>query len=398
MPPFLSCADCAPQQLVMVGRNGGRRVFVKASTLPPFFAELDRTFTELRVPPSSIKYWAGKDVPGLEVLFADDRLEAISVFKHGGDFRLLTADKVLRAEIDSQLEEFADNIPEGDDDESARDRPGPNERVEAERTRREYENFTWQTFSGGALSGTATQPTEIPYIPLKDGFKVPPGNGQWKARAGSVEVRASDEGLFKIAAGKFTQIKTGSYQGPLVTPNGRWAIATKYDDENGPRLVRINLANNREFEIEPGELPAFRAIAYVPSVNRVLLGPYRDDHSEYYGDDDGDAGPEDPGNYYSWLDPDTGVVVATRGEVRPLAQQQWRALQPTAGQFEFWAAIPRSKETIVGVYNARLFTFKTLVTLPRISFDSCDMWVDTAEGKAYFVYEGHLLAMPLKLK
>jgi hypothetical protein len=39
-----------------------------------------------------------------------------------------------------------------------------------------------------------------------------------------------------------------------------------------------------------------------------------------------------------------------------------------------------------------------LVTLPKISFDSCDMWVDTAEGKAYFVYEGHLLAMPLKLK
>ena len=258
LPPFLSCAACSSQQLLMVGRNGGRRVFVKADTLPHFFAELDRTFTEMRAPASSIKYWAGKEVPGLEVLFADERIEAMSVFKNGSDFRLLTADKVLRIEIDSQLEQFAEEIEESED-ESVGDRHEPSEQVEAERTRREYENYTWHTFAAGALSGTATQPTEIPYIPLKDDFKVPPGDSQWKARAGTLEIRGSDDGLFKIAAGKLTQIKTGNYQDPVVTPNGRWAIATKYDDDTGPRLMRINLANNREFEIDPGDLPAYRA-------------------------------------------------------------------------------------------------------------------------------------------
>ena len=394
LPPFLSCAACTSQQLLMVGRNGGRRVFVKTTSLPAFFAELDRTFSDLRMPPSAIKYWAGKDVPGLEVLFADDRLEAMSVFKNGSDFRLLTADKVQRVEIDNQLEEFAEGVDE--DEETGEDSPEQSERIEAERSRREYENYAWQTFSAGALSGPTTQPTEVPYIPSKDSFKVPAEDGQWKARAGTVEIRVSDEGLFKISAGKFTQIKTGNYHDPVVTPNGRWVIATKYDDESGPRLVRINLTTNRELAIEPGELPTFRAIAYVPSVNRVLLGPYRDEYYEYDGVEDGDDGEDESRTQYSWLDPETGSVVAARGEVRPIAQQEWRALQPAAGQFEFWAAIPRSKETIVGIYNARTFAFKTLVTLPKIKFDSCDMWVDAAESKAYFVYEGHLLAMPLK--
>ncbi len=33
--------------------------------------------------------------------------------------------------------------------------------------------------------------------------------------------------------------------------------------------------------------------------------------------------------------------------------------------------------------------------VPRIKFDSMQMWIDA--GKVYFVYEGHLLALPLKL-
>ena len=404
LPPFLSCVECPSRQLLMVGRNGGRRVYVKSHSLPPFFAELDRAFDEMRQLPASIKYWASKDVPGLEVLFADDRIEAKSVFKNGNDFRLLTADKVQRVEIDNQLEQLAADIaeagPGSDDDSSHADEQVDNEntqlyeRFQAERSRREYENYAWRIFSAGALGDLATQPVELPYIPVRDSFKVQ-ANAYWKARAGAVEIRASDEGLFRIAGGKFTQIKTGAYQDPVVTPNGRWVIATKFDDDAGSRLVRINLINNREFVVEPGDLPAFRPIAYVPSIDRVLVGPSREEYAYGYN---GDRDQEDPGTGYSWLDPGTGAVVAAREEVRPLAQQDWRPLQPAAGQFEFWAAIPRPNETIVGIYNAKTLTMKTLVTLPKITFDSRDMWVDAAEGRAYFVYEGHLLSMPLKVK
>ncbi|HKP69093.1 MAG TPA: HEAT repeat domain-containing protein [Pyrinomonadaceae bacterium] len=394
LPPFLSCTQCVSRQLLMVGRSGGRRVYIRTDNLPPLFAELERTFADLRVPPSTIKYWASKDVPGLEVVFANDRLDAMSVFKNGSDFRLLTADKVQRTEIDNQIEELVEDPDENDQPDIA-DIEEIAVKREAERTRREYENYAWQTFSSGALSGSASQPAEVPFIPAKDDFKVPAGRGQWKARSGTVEVRASDEGLFKLANGKLTKIRTGSYRDPVVTPNGRWVVATKYDDDSGDRLVRVNLATNKELEINSDELPVIRAIAYVPSINRMLVGPYREDYSEY----DVDVAPSDEadaGNQYSWLDPETGTVVTARGEVRPIAQQEWRALQPAAGPFEFWAAIPRSKETIVGIFNTRTFTMKTLATLPKISFSSTDMWVDAADGKAYFVYQGHLLSMPLK--
>jgi hypothetical protein len=72
LPPFLECAsdECESAQLLMLGKSGGRRLFVTASAMPPLFADLDRIFMEMKQPPSAVKYWAAKEVPGLEVLFA----------------------------------------------------------------------------------------------------------------------------------------------------------------------------------------------------------------------------------------------------------------------------------------------------------------------------------------
>jgi hypothetical protein len=35
-------------------------------------------------------------------------------------------------------------------------------------------------------------------------------------------------------------------------------------------------------------------------------------------------------------------------------------------------------------------------TIPKIKFNSMDMWVDEPGNKVYFVYRGHLLALPLR--
>jgi hypothetical protein len=86
-----------------------------------------------------------------------------------------------------------------------------------------------------------------------------------------------------------------------------------------------------------------------------------------------------------------------RGEVRPLAQQTFRPLQPATNAFEFWAAIPKGDGTVVGIYNSRTFSLKPLLILPKIKFDSMDMWVDQPGGKMYFAYQGHLLSTPIKI-
>ncbi|HUR96576.1 MAG TPA: hypothetical protein VMZ26_00780, partial [Pyrinomonadaceae bacterium] len=87
-----------------------------------------------------------------------------------------------------------------------------------------------------------------------------------------------------------------------------------------------------------------------------------------------------------------------RGEIRPLIQQTFRPLQPATAAFEFWAAIPKENETVIGLYNTRTFTLRPLLKLPKISFDSMDTWVDESGGKVYFVYEGHMLAAPIKTR
>jgi hypothetical protein len=179
-----------------------------------------------------------------------------------------------------------------------------------------------------------------------------------------------------------------------VTPNGRWALATKYDDEGPPALVRVNLLTGKEFKIKMQQpYPTFEAVAFVPSINKALVfgGSYQ---GEEYADEET---KENRYGDYFLLDVETGLVQPAKSEIRPLAQQTFRPLQPAAKPDEFWAAIPDEKknETQIGVYNAKTLAFKSIVKLPQITFDSMSMWVDEKDRKIYFVYQGHLLGLPL---
>ncbi len=129
----------------------------------------------------------------------------------------------------------------------------------------------------------------------------------------------------------------------------------------------------------------------MPSINRVLL--FGGEYGEHEYEEQMEI-TERAGEYF-FLDAETGTIQKAKGENRPLAQQTFRSLQPTGNADEVWAAIPdRAKdETQVGVYNIKTLAFKPLVKIPQITFNSMQMWVEA--GKVYFVYEGHLLALPL---
>ena len=108
--------------------------------------------------------------------------------------------------------------------------------------------------------------------------------------------------------------------------------------------------------------------------------------------------PETPEFYL--LDAATGSVQPVKGEFRPLEELTYRPLQPTGAPDEFWAAVhdKKTKETSVGRYNTKTFSFQPAVKLPEIKLSSMDIWVDEKEAKVYFVYEGHLLSAPLLSK
>ena len=397
LPPFLGCGseDCDTAQLLMLGRNGGRRLFVMASPMPPFFAELDRVFQQMKQAPSVVKYWASKEIPGLEVLFADEQRDALAVWKSGGDFRLLTSDKARKAEIEKEVEDFAENLSENDSDAIVPEY-GEDPRIEKEREKRSSENLAWNDFSSGHLGSRLTQPEQIEYLPLQDNLSVPRRSGNWKSRTGSVEIRWNDQGLYKVIGGKVTKIATGFFDAPVITPNGRWVVVTKYGSDVGPQVVRINLLNNRQFVVRSNDLPIYRAIAFVPSLNRVLVGKPERESGDYEGGDE--SASADDGSGYAFLDPETGFLIPARGEVRPLLQQSYRALQPASNASDFWVAIPGEDETVIGVYNTRIFTVRPVLKLPKLVFDSMNMWVDDPGGKIYIVYEGQLLSIPMKTK
>lgn len=396
LKPFLSCGNCPSRQLIMLGRNGGRRVFVRSFALPQFFLELDRVFDAMRLPPATIKYWAARDIPGLEVLFADDRFKGVTVWKNGSDLRLLTVETHDRIPIEGDLPEVAGGAGE-EEGEDGNESPDHQPEEANPRLQRWYENYAWFGVSNGKLGAAASQPTDAEYILPTDSFNVRPSSERWKARAGAVEIRADDKGLYRVAGGKLTKIKSGSYEGPVMTPNGRWVVVSKYDDDYDVSLVRVNLLTNKEFVVRSEELPVYRAIAFVPSINRILVGPYDHDYEHYYqGPDDHPPMMVENGGGLSLLDPETGALIAARGEVRPIVQQTFRPLQPTGTPYEFWAAVPNGNETVIGTYNSRNFNLKPAIKLPRLNFDSMSMWIDSAGGKAYFVYGGHLLAVPLK--
>lgn len=404
LAPFLDvCSeeDCASRELLMLGRNGGRRVFVSADKMPKFFVELDRQFGEMKKPPARLHYWLEKYVAGLEILLEDENLQARAVWKNGEDFRVLIANEARREQIDKELERQEKTARQSSEYDYEKSSP-----IEAERRRqREYEHFGWYRFSPQSkppVNGVL-QPPQFDYIPAQDNLTVHATDKQWKARTANFEIRANSEGLYKVTRGRLTKLREGYYDQPLVTPNGRWAIVTRYGDD-APKIVRINLLTGKEFEVAmEQQFPTYEAVAFVVASNKVLIfgGSYGGE--EYEGEEliEDSESKEDPssrpGNYF-WLDPETGLKQPVKEEIRPLAQQTFRPLQQVAADKpdEFWSAIPdeKKRETQIGVYNARTHGFKLIMKIPNITFTSMNMWIDG--GKVYFVYQGHLLALPLK--
>jgi hypothetical protein len=383
LAPFLSISQTHEEEeaesgeLLMLGRQGGRRVFMESATKPAFFKDLDKAFEEMRKAPAKLHYWLEKDLPGLEILFTDDNLKAMAVWKNGAEVRVLIENESQREQIDKELttlysEELSKDEVEYDKVEAAN---------RQRRLQRMYEHMSWRKFAGGDVSAPAPQPPEIEAMPGLDNLAVPLSDFPWRTRSGVVEVRTDTDGLYKVVRGQLTKLRTGYYQEPLIVPGGRWALATRLD--NGTQLVRVNMLTGKEFPVEIKGYQQIRAIAYLPSIRRVLVrsGYYRGDSETWF-----------------LLDPETGISPVVKGEFVPLLQQTIRTLQPAANPDEFWAAIPDAdgKETQVGLYNARSFTFKPMQKVSRISFSSMDMWVDEKENKIYFVYAGHLLALPLK--
>jgi hypothetical protein len=188
---------------------------------------------------------------------------------------------------------------------------------------------------------------------------------------------------------------------------------TKSTDDEKSSIVRVNIQTGQEFAVGIPSGGSLYPIAFLPSHNRVLIyrGPIK--RVEFESVTYGERGAEETtpeaasaGNSktagavaeYYLLDLHTGAIKAVKGDFRPIEDPHYRPLQASATPGATWAAVydPAAKTTDVGLYVEKTFSFVPVATLPEIRLGSSDIWVHEKENKIYFVYQGHLLAAPLK--
>lgn len=410
LPPFLSCgpySGCDTRDLVMVGKAGGRRVFAEARRFPEFFSELDRIFDDMAAHPMRLRYAASTSVPGLQVLYGGDEQRVISAWSDGSEVKALVYDREKVSEAENNFNRFYHDYGYDMDEDDVEDVNEEEMMAARKRSGAEYhrvvaESFSWHSLAEGRLQPSAP-PAAVQFPQPVDVFPVFPGMRAWRGKFGATEIRADEEGLYRIAQGQLTRLKEGSYHGPVISANGRWVVVNKFEEGEGLMLVRIDMANGREYPIAADEnsYESYEAVCYIPAIDRFLL---RETSFTYMPDAGGRIEREVIGaadgsreSRYLLLTPNTGEIRQPPGDVGPLAQQAFRPLQQAEQPHEFWAAMPDAKndQTVIGIYDSKIFGFKPVTAIRGIRFNSMEMWVDRSGGRVLFAYKGHLLSAPL---
>lgn len=377
--------DLGPESYVEAGslvyeylrltKDGGRRIKLdglrRAPKNPTLHEELSGLFYRLSSSGEFVARYAIEDkIPDVEVLLADKKQEAIMVCGEGREIRVLVGEK--GAEYNRGL---AEAIPE------------------------------WREFSSGKPGNVTDDPSACRVLSLIPSFmKIRHLRGINRlARSGDAWVYVShgeDAGVWKFEPGaEPAKILSGSYDFPVVPPNGKWLVVVKeWNEGREPRwsLVRHNLQTGKEVHVNMPNDGYGHPVTYVATHGKVLLGKI------------GFDGEPSVGAMNYLLDVETGMVQQVQGEFRPLIAGEFRPLrerfarelQPTGNPNEFWAAVYDEQKNVTrfGRYDSKNFAFTPLVELPELVLSSHDFWVDATAGKIWLTYRGHLLRIPLTAK
>ncbi len=350
------CIDrCSKYEFVSITRQSGRRVFIYSSERPTPMDGIENFYAALEKSGKfRIRYYLQDQFKEMKLLFADDRFWIESFWKNGDDMRVLV--------IDNDAKDWD-------------------------------KRFSWRKFSNGVLGENVAQPEDSQYL-NPDGIARFCNDYPFIIGLGQYSLCPDDDGLWKVRKGERIKIQDGIINYPFVTPDKKWVIYGKANEEwrNLYYLYRFNLATKEEFKLNLPAADFVGAAYYLVSQNKVLVTRYRIESRRR----ENNPSPEKPLFYL--LDLETGEVALTTGEVAPLMQIVYRDLQPTKNPNEFWATIPDWKnysQTLIGRYNTKTLTFTPLIKLSEIVFNSNDMWVDEQDRRIYFIYDRHLLSMPL---
>ena len=208
LKPIRTCnGGCQPNEFIMFGRDGGRRVFFLAGQPPAPLDAIDNAFKAFRQADDiKLRYRLADTTPGLEVLWTDPKLPARAVWSGNGEVRLLTEDLDKGAENSASFLREVEALrksTEGSDESAFRSRIEEMQRraVEAKEA-----HFAWRKLENGRPADLVPQPPETPYLydhtqaPEMPYIRSTPRG--WQVRADASEIRAGEyyePGLYRPA-------------------------------------------------------------------------------------------------------------------------------------------------------------------------------------------------------
>jgi hypothetical protein len=385
-PLFIGDDDNVQYEYLHITKAGGRRVVLgsacggekDSSPHCRAYGSFKRLLSSGKM---RLDYHSAGQVPGFEILLAVPGIYVSGVWKNARDTRVLAQRLLAPGGRSGGPAEFTILHTDGKD-------PG------------------WTAFSEGKLGSPAPPPPGFETGDLKKG--VPPEMfvaeeahfSRLLSAPGGILYRVGTwnrkYGLWRLAGGRDPELLLeGNCAGPLITPDGRWAVVAKTDTNWAvPNyIVRMDLARGESYRLRVPDANAFYPIAYIAAHGKVLLVRGRG-----RGRPNQAPQEEEPwASEFFLLEPTTGAVTAISGEFGPYQESRRFPLQPAKARDEFWAALfrPDSQTTEVGRYDTKSFVFHPALSLPSLRFGSDQMWVDEQEGRVYVVYRGHLLRMPL---
>jgi hypothetical protein len=348
-------------------KEGGRRIALddlrRAPKNPTPHEELSGFFYRLsRSGEFRARYDIEDKIPEVEVVFADKKQYVLRVCAEGREIRALIIEKG---------DEYRQGAPES--------------------------VLEWREFSSGKPGNVRGEPSACrssnttSAAPKHAEVVRPNPFGQQKQSDGLMfyATGGEDGGIWKAEPGmEPVKIVSGNYIQPVITPNGRWFVAIKWVTEEGKttkQLIRRNLQSGEEFMVTSQQNEFSHQLEYVAAHGKVLVLNF------------GIQIKAEPRIQTYLLDPGTGTIQPVKGEFHPFINPVSRALQPAGAANMFWAAIDdwEKNATKFGRYDTKNFVFTPLLEFTEMILNSDDIWVDGDAGKIWFVYQGHLLRLPL---
>jgi hypothetical protein len=377
-----SGGDVRQVEFLHLSRARGRRVFMidppdfrdyafrsdastdRSGPDATIYGELVHRMTGLDNAPTNVFYRSLSALPGFQLIHRREQQEVSS---------LRIKDNNIFAVTFSSSHEAGWHLltDEGMSDESI---PAPPENEETKALPRVPEGYL--------TDGIVTLATNGPFV----------GGKIW----GGTRNRDGEQGLWSSdSSGHIELLMRGHYATPILSPDGQWLVADKFD-RDGPNpwiTIRMQVASRH---VEQVNIPARRLvrvspIKWIDSLGRVLVARM-------------DSNPDVPWHLRSpqflLLDPATGKFEETKLEFRPIAEGQWRSLQPTKLPDQYWAAVAEALpliRTSVGRYDAKHFQFDPVVQLEGINLQSDQMAVDENHGFIWIITNGDVLRIALPI-